>query len=118
MTTLYGIKNCDTVKKARKWLDAAGISYRFHDIRTDGLEPAKLTAWSQSVGWETILNRRGATWRQLPEAVKENINDNNILSLMLESPTLIKRPVLEHREELRIGFNEAVYQALFSVNKI
>lgn len=113
MTTLYGIKNCDTVKKARKWLDAASIDYRFHDFRKDGLQREQLVAWKQAVGWETLLNRRGTTWRQLPEAVKENINENNVLDLFLEHPTLIKRPVLEQGGEIRVGFNEAEYKKLF-----
>ncbi len=113
MTTLYGIKNCDTVKKARKWLDAAGIDYRFHDFRTDGLKLEQLIAWNQAVGWETLLNRRGTTWRQLPEAVKENIDDNNVLDLLMEHPTLIKRPVLELNEDVRIGFKETDYMELF-----
>lgn len=113
MMTLYGINNCDTVKKARRWLDAAGIEYRFHDFRKEGLTLEKLTAWSQAVGWEALLNRRGTTWRQLPEAVKININENNVLNLMIEQPTLIKRPVLEKGEEIRIGFKEADYIKLF-----
>ncbi len=113
MTTLYGIKNCDTVKKARKWLDSAGIDYRFYDFRSDGLEKGRLTAWSQTVGWETLLNRRGTTWRQLPDAVKENINKNNVLDLMTEQPTLIKRPVLEQGEVILVGFTEANYKTLF-----
>ncbi len=113
MTTLFGIKNCDTVKKARKWLDAAGIDYRFHDFRTDGLKREQLSAWNQAVGWETLLNRRGTTWRQLPEAVKENIDDNNVLDLLMEHPTLIKRPVLELNEDVRIGFKETDYMELF-----
>lgn len=113
MTTLYGIKNCDTVKKARKWLDAAGIDYRFHDFRADGLDREKLNAWIEAVGWEHLVNRRSTTWRQLPEAVKENINEKNVLDLLIEQPTLIKRPVLEKGGEIRVGFKEADYQALF-----
>ena len=113
MTTLYGIKNCDTVKKARKWLEAAGIEYRFHDFRADGLEREQLDAWNRTVGWETLLNRRGTTWRQLPEAVKAGIDEARALDLMMEQPTLIKRPVLEHGGEIRVGFKEADYKALF-----
>lgn len=113
MTVLYGIKNCDTVNKARKWLEAAGIDYCFHDFRADGLEREQLTAWKQAVGWETLLNRRGTTWRQLPEDAKQGIDENSALDLMLEQPTLIKRPVLEHGEEIRIGFKEADYKTLF-----
>ncbi len=113
MTTLYGIKNCDTVKKARKWLEAAGIEYRFHDFRADGLEREQLDAWNRAVGWETLLNRRGTTWRQLPEAVKTGIDEARALDLMMEQPTLIKRPVLEHGGEFRVGFKEADYKVLF-----
>ena len=113
MTILYGIKNCDTVKKARKWLDTAGIDYRFHDFRTDGLQQEQLAAWNKAVGWETLLNRRGTTWRQLPEDVKQGIDESSALDLMMEQPTLIKRPVLEHGGEFLVGFKEADYKALF-----
>lgn len=113
MTVLYGIKNCDTVKKARKWLETAGIDYRFHDFRAEGLERKQLAAWSLAVGWEALLNRRSTTWRQLPEEVKRGIDENSALDLMMEQPTLIKRPVLKHGEEIRIGFKEADYMALF-----
>lgn len=113
MTILYGIKNCDTVKKARKWLDTAGIDYRFHDFRADGLQREQLAAWNKAVGWETLLNRRGTTWRQLPEDVKQGIDESSALDLMMEQPTLIKRPVLEHGGEFLVGFKEADYKALF-----
>ena len=113
MTILYGIKNCDTVKKARKWLETAGIEYRFHDFRSDGLEREKVAAWNQAVGWETLLNRRGTTWRQLPEEVKETIDEARALDLMIEHPTLIKRPVLEHGKDVLVGFKEADYKTLF-----
>ena len=98
MTILYGIKNCDTVRKARKWLEAQGIEYTFHDVRSDGLDKKDLSAWVKSVGWEVLLNRRGTTWRQLSDAEKESINEANAIQLKLAKPTLIKRPVLTHKQ--------------------
>ena len=111
--TLYGIKNCDTVRKARKWLDAHNIEYTFHDVRSDGLDKKDLSSWVKSVGWETLLNRRGTTWRQLPEKDKETINEANAVQLMLAQPTLIKRPVLVHKKIIHVGFKPAEYEALF-----
>ncbi len=113
MITLYGIKNCDTVKKARKWLEVRGIEFRFHDFRTDGLEPANLDRWLMAVGWETLLNRRGTTWRQLDAAVREGINAGSARTLMLDKPTLIKRPVLELDGAVHVGFDAAHWAALF-----
>ena len=113
MTTLYGIKNCDTVRKARKWLEAQGIEYTFHDLRSDGLAKKDLTAWAKAVGWETLLNRRGTTWRQLPDADKEGVNEKRAIDLMLAQPTLIKRPVLIHKKVTQVGFKPAEYEALF-----
>ena len=113
MTTLYGIKNCDTIKKARKWLDAHGVDYRFHDFRADGLEEKRLRAWVKQVGWETLLNRRGTTWRKLPESQREGIDEASAVALMLEQPALIKRPVLEQGKDLAVGFSEADYSARF-----
>ncbi|WP_018953109.1 ArsC family reductase [Thioalkalivibrio sulfidiphilus] len=112
MTTLYGIKNCDTVKKARKWLEAHGVEYRFHDFRADGLEAKQIDAWIKAVGWETLLNRRGTTWRKLPEAVREGIDEKRAAALMLEHPTLIKRPVVEHGKQVLVGFDPDVYAKL------
>ncbi len=111
--TLYGIPNCDTVRKARKWLDAHGIDYRFHDFRRDGLPAERLRAWAQAVGWETLLNRRGATWRQLPAEAREGIDAERALALMAEQPTLIKRPVLEQAGGVTVGFDEARYAERF-----
>jgi arsenate reductase len=113
MTTLYGIKNCDTVRKARKWLEAQGIDYTFHDVRADGLTKKAVTEWAKAVGWETLLNRRGTTWRQLPDVAKESINQKEAIDLMLEHPTLIKRPVLAHKKVIHVGFKAAEYEALF-----
>lgn len=93
--TLYGIKNCDTVRKARQWLDEHGIDYRFHDFRADGLEPALLMRFEEALGWEALLNRRGTTWRTLDESERANIGRESAIALMLAKPALIKRPVLE-----------------------
>ena len=113
MTVLYGIKNCDTVKKARKWLKDHAIEYVFHDFRQDGLEPARLYQWSQAVGWETLLNRRGTTWRQLNEAEREHLDETHALALMHDLPTLIKRPVLELDDKVEVGFQPDIYSKLF-----
>ncbi|GAA0850390.1 ArsC family reductase [Marinobacter szutsaonensis] len=101
---LYGIKNCDTVKKARKWLDDQGISYEFHDFKKDGLSSDKLSEWEQAIGWETLLNRRGTTWRKLPDDVRDNISAQSAHDIMLENPSIIKRPVVEHDGEVFVGF--------------
>lgn len=115
MLTLCGIKNCDSVKKARKWLEANAIDYHFHDFRAGGLEQERLQQWNQAVGWETLLNKRGTSWRQLPQEIKESVDEASALTLMLENPTLIKRPVLELGDgRLQIGFKDEEYVKLFS----
>lgn len=115
MTTLFGIKNCDAVRKARKWLEANGVSYRFHDFRADGLTDERLQRWSKLAGWEVLLNRRGTSWRQLPAQTRDNIEEASALALMLENPTLIKRPVLELDDEtILVGFTESEYQNRFA----
>ena len=114
MVTLCGIKNCDSVKKARKWLEANSVDYRFHDFRAEGLELAKLEQWNRAVGWETLLNKRGTSWRQLPQEVKESIDEASALALMLDNPTLIKRPVLELDEgTVQVGYKAEEYAKLF-----
>ena len=112
MITLYGIKNCDTVKKARKWLAENGIEHRFHDFRADGLEAAQIERWCAVVGWEKLLNKAGTTFRQLPPEQKLDLNETRARALMLAQPTLIKRPVLEHAEGVRVGFKPADYAEL------
>ncbi|MDI9245094.1 ArsC family reductase [Marinobacter sp. CHS3-4] len=102
---LFGIRNCDTVKKARKWLDEAGVDYQFHDFKKDGLDSATLEKWEKSVGWEVLVNRRGTTWRKLPEQVRDNIDAQTAHELMLENNSLIKRPVVEHDKGMLIGFD-------------
>lgn len=102
---LYGIKNCDTVKKARKWLDENGIGYDFHDFKKDGLDSGLLSQWEQAVGWETLLNRRGTTWRKLPDEVRDTISAQSAHDIMLENPSIIKRPVVDRDGEISVGFN-------------
>lgn len=110
MTTVYGIKNCDTVKKALKWLDKNNIAYQFHDLRQDGLTKADLTKWIDSLGWEVLLNKRSTTWRQLADKDKTDIDANKAVTLMLANPTLIKRPVITKGKTTLVGFNDAEYK--------
>jgi arsenate reductase len=113
--TLFGIPNCDTVKKARVWLDAQGIAYTFHDFKKAGITPALLQQWLQHTTWEVLLNRKGTTWRKLDEARKQSITDPaSAMALMLEQPSIIKRPVLSGaRRPIHVGFTELDYQQLF-----
>lgn len=108
---LYGIKNCDTVKKARKWLDEQGIDYEFHDFKKDGLQSDLLFSWEHAVGWETLLNRRGTTWRKLPEDVRDTIDGQSAHEIMLENPSIIKRPVVENGGDVRVGFSADEWSA-------
>lgn len=112
--TLYGIPNCDTVKKARTWLADNGIAYRFHDFRKDGLDAATVKGWIATLGLDTVLNRKGTTWRQLPETVRNNISDDNAIALLVEQPTLIKRPVLVKGKALMCGFKADEYAAILT----
>jgi len=109
--TIYGIKNCDTMKKARAWLDAHGIAYAFHDYKVEGIDQAQLKAWVREVGWETLLNRKGTTFRNLPESDKEALGEDKAIALMLAHPNIIKRPVLEGAGSLLVGFVPAEYEA-------
>ena len=111
---IYGIKNCDTMKKARAWLDMRGLAYVFHDYKADGIARARLEGWVKAVGWETLLNRAGTTFRKLPEADKGNLTEKKAVALMLAQPSLIKRPVLEHNGELIVGFKPEQYEKAFS----
>lgn len=113
MTTLYGIKNCDTIKKARKWLTDNGIEYQFHDLRGDGIDQASIENWIQQAGWETVLNRRGTTWRKLDSSIQESTDQDNVSALLVEYPAMIKRPVLDLDGTITIGFKAANYQAIF-----
>jgi len=112
MYTLYGIKQCDTVKKARNWLNQHNIDYQFHDFRTDGLDLALLESFEQALGYETLLNKRSTSWRQLADEQKKDLDKNKALKLMLETPTLIKRPVLDTGNQFIIGFKPEHYQSL------
>ncbi len=109
MVKLYGIKNCDTVRKACKWLDANGVEYHFHDMRKDGLTASKIKSWASQVDWERLLNRRGLTWRKLSDDDKTDINKPRAIKLMVAEPTLIKRPVIENGDTVMVGFDEKKY---------
>jgi arsenate reductase len=110
LVTLYGIRNCDTVKKARLWLDAHDIDYHYHDFRKDGLDSGLLKAWVRELGWEALLNKRGTTWRKLPEQEKADLDEARAISLMVANPAIIKRPVLQHDKKHLLGFTPAAYQ--------
>ena len=113
MTTIYGIKNCDTMKKARRWLDEHNVAYEFHDYKKEGIDEKTLKAWSKKVGWETLLNRRGTTWRKLPDKVKDSIDEKSAIKLMLDQPSIIKRPVLIKGSKYQVGFSDQEYSELF-----
>ncbi|WP_201860246.1 ArsC family reductase [Microvirga soli] len=110
--TLYGIKNCDTMKKARAWLDDRGVAYAFHDYKVEGIARARLETWARSVGWETLLNRAGTTFRKLPEADKSGLDEGRALALMLDQPSMIKRPVLHLDGRLLVGFKPEQYEEM------
>jgi arsenate reductase len=107
--TIYGIKNCDTMKKARAWLDGHRIPYGFHDYKTEGIAKDKLKRWSDELGWETLLNRAGTTFRKLPDADKAGLTERKALALMLAQPSMIKRPVLELGGKVVVGFKPETY---------
>jgi arsenate reductase (glutaredoxin) len=111
MIIVYGIPNCDTVKKARKWLDAADIAHRFHDVRKDGLDAARLDDWIAALGWEALLNKSGTTFRKLPDAAKADLDPAKASALMLAEPAMIKRPVVEYPGGLLVGFKEGDWSA-------
>ena len=112
-TVIYGIKNCDTVKKALRWLDDAGVEYRFHDFRVDGLDSDRVKGWIEAEGWETVINRRSTSWKALPQERRDSLDAASATAAALETPTLVKRPVLEHGDTLSFGFKADQYQALF-----
>ena len=110
--TLFGIKNCDTMKKTRAWLDEQGVAYDFHDYKTKGIERDKLETWAKKVGWETLLNRTGMTFKKLPDKDKENVTEKKAIALMLAQPSMIKRPVLElSGGKLLVGFKADTYNS-------
>ena len=115
--TIYGIKNCDTMKKARTWLDARGVAYAFHDYKSEGISKAKLEAWAKEAGWEVLLNRAGTTFRALPDKDKEGITGKKAVALMEAQPSMIKRPVLELGGKILVGFKPDVYDAALRLAK-
>lgn len=114
MITLFGIKNCDTVKKARKWLDDSGIEYHFHDVREDGLSRETVARWLDELGWETLVNKRSTTWKGLDETVRDNMDAGTALDIIVEQPTLFKRPLLDIGHERHCGFSAARYRGIFN----
>lgn len=110
---LYGIRNCDTMKKAWTWLDDHGVAYDFHDYKKEGVAREKLEAWIAAVGWETVLNRAGTTFRKLPEADRTDLDAEKAIALMLAQPSMIKRPVLEAGGQVQVGFKPDAYAQLF-----
>ena len=112
--TIYGIKNCDTMKKARGWLDARGVAYVFHDYKTEGVDRANLERWVREVGWETLLNRAGTTFRALPDKSKAGLTEQKAIALMQAQPAMIKRPVLDLGGTLLVGFKPEQYEKAFA----
>jgi len=113
MTTIYGIKNCDTMKKARTWLEAHKVAHQFHDYKVAGIDKPTLEGWVKKVGWEILLNRSGTTFKKLPDADKDGITEKKAIALMLAQPSMIKRPVLEAKGKLTVGFKPQEYEKLF-----
>ncbi len=111
--TLYGIRNCDTMKKARTWLEAHKVDYVFHDYKTAGIDAGRLQRWCRELGWETLLNRTGTTFRRLPDSEKQDLNERKAIALMLAQPSMIKRPVLDLRGRLLVGFKTEQYEREF-----
>ena len=111
---LYGISNCDTIKKAKAWLEQRQIEYCFHDYRKQGLEQGLLNDMTEALGWEAMLNRRGTTWRKLPEKNRQQLDAGQALAIMLEHPAIIKRPILHCRGQWHLGFNPGLYEEIFT----
>ena len=108
--TIYGIRNCDTMKKARAWLDQHGVAYGFHDYKAAGIDRARLDHWCRELGWETVLNRAGTTFRKLPDADRQSLDAGKAIALMLAQPSMIKRPVLDLGDQLLVGFKPELYE--------
>ncbi len=115
MTTVFGIESCDTVKRARQWFEKNELEYSFHDFRDDGITEEQLSEWVKELGWETLLNRRSTTWRNLPDKQKINLDETKAISIMKKQPTIIKRPVIEHDGRVHAGFSEAYFKHLFKI---
>lgn len=109
---LYGIPNCDTVKKARTWLDGRGLAYTFHDYKKAGADPAKLAAWCDAAGWDKVLNRAGTTFKKLPDEDKADLDQAKAVAVMAANPSCIKRPIVEHSAGILVGFKEAEWAAV------
>ena len=118
MTTMYGIKNCDTVRKARKWLDINGIDYQYHDFREDGLDQDAVAGWIDELGWQNLLNRRSASWKALDEDARQNMNEESAHKAVLLHPTLIKRPLLDTGKQRYTGFSAASYAKIFNAHTL
>ncbi|WP_171052267.1 ArsC family reductase [Vibrio sp. Hep-1b-8] len=112
--TMYGIPNCDTIKKAKKWLEAEGVEYNFHDYRKQGIDKAMVEAFCQQLGWENVVNKRGTTFRQLSQEQKDNLDQNSAIELLVEQPAMIKRPILVANDTYHLGFKADQYAAIFS----
>jgi arsenate reductase len=115
--TIYGIKNCDTMKKARAWLDGRGIAYMFHDYKSAGIERAVLEGWARQAGWETLINRAGRTFRALPEKEQQGLTERKAIALMAAQPSMIKRPVLDVGGKLTVGFKPEQYEKVFGARR-
>lgn len=111
---MYGIKNCDTIKKARDWLDAKGIAFDFHDYKASDIDRATLERWADQLGWEKLLNRAGTTFKKLPEAEREGVDRDRAIALMLAQPSMIKRPLLDLGGRYALGFKPDLYEELFA----
>lgn len=111
---IYGISNCDTVKKAKNWLDSHNIDYQFHDFRKDGINKDIINIWLNTVAWDKILNKRSTSWRNLDASTQQAINATNVVDLLIENPTLIKRPVMDVNDIITVGFNSDTYQGIFN----
>lgn len=114
MNTLYGIKNCDTVKKARDWLEKNNVDYQFHDFRIDGLNETQVSRWINELGLETLVNKRSTTWKELDETRKNNFDEKSAVKIIAENPTLIKRPLLDTGNQKHVGFKDAEYSKIFN----
>lgn len=111
--TVYGISNCDTIRKAKSWLDKNNVQYSFHDYRKQGLDINLLNKWVDVLGWESLLNKRGTTWRKLADEVKDKVDRASAIGIMLDNPAIIKRPLLIKGNELTLGFSDSQYRAIF-----
>ncbi len=118
MITVYGIKNCDTVKKARKWLDARSVDYTFHDVREDGLDRAAVAGWIDELGWENLVNKRSTSWKALDKKTRDNMDASSALRAVLSQPTLLKRPLLDTGKARYTGFSPASYERIFGAHNL